>query len=102
MSWLDACDAALPDGSVVEATVAQMFVAVARAGDGWHAVELWCTHADCPLSDGRVEGRAIRCACHGALFDLVTGAPLEGPTDEPVRVFATRVTGGRVEVEVPG
>jgi 3-phenylpropionate/trans-cinnamate dioxygenase ferredoxin subunit len=59
-----------------------------------------CTHAECPLSDGWVEERAIRCACHGALFDLVTGEPLEGPAEEPVRVFATRVSGGRVEIDL--
>ena len=64
-------------------------------------MEAWCTHAECPLTDGWVEGTAIRCACHGSLFDLTTGAPLEGPAVEPVRIFATQVIGERVEIEVP-
>jgi len=100
MTWHDACDAALADGSVVEASAASTFVALARTGESWHAVELWCTHAECPLSDGWVEGAALRCACHGALFDLATGEPLEGPAECPVRVFPTRVRDGRVEVEL--
>ena len=44
---------------------------------------------------------AIRCPCHGSLFDLATGDVVEGPAEEPVRVFPTRVTGDRVEIEVP-
>lgn len=101
MTWVDAASASLPDGTVVGAATGDVRLALARVDGAWHAVETWCTHADCPLSDGWVEGAAIRCACHGSLFDLVTGEPLEGPAVEPVRVFPTRVAGDRVEVELP-
>jgi nitrite reductase/ring-hydroxylating ferredoxin subunit len=47
-----------------------------------------------------VEGVAIRCPCHGSLFDLVSEEPFEGPADEPVRGYRTRVVGDRVEVEM--
>ena len=101
MSWVDASEASLPDGTVVAVEAGGTLVALARAGGAWHAVEAWCTHAECPLTDGWVDDAAIRCACHGSLFDLATGEVLEGPAEEPVRVFATRVAGVRVEVELP-
>ena len=63
-------------------------------------MDSWCTHAECPLSDGWVEETAVRCACHGALFDLASGVPLEGPAEEAV-VVPTRVVGDRVEVDLP-
>ncbi len=100
MTWVDAADASLPDETVVAVDAAGTTVALARVDGAWHAVETWCTHAECPLSDGWVEGAAIRCACHGSLFDLATGAVLEGPAEAPVRVFATRVAGSRVEIDV--
>jgi nitrite reductase/ring-hydroxylating ferredoxin subunit len=100
MTWVDAAEASLPVDSVIAVEAGGTLVALARTGGGWHAVEAWCTHAECPLTDGWVEGTAIRCACHGTLFDLATGKPLEGPADEPVRVFATRVVEGRVEIEL--
>lgn len=100
MTWVDAASASLPDETVVGLTLAGTMVAVARVEGTWHAVEAWCTHAECPLSDGWVEGTAIRCPCHGSLFDLATGEALEGPAEEPVRVFSTRVAAGRVEVEL--
>ena len=50
------------------------------AGDRYVAFETWCTHAECPLGDGWLEGEAIRCACHGvALLARRTVPSLEGP-----------------------
>ena len=100
MTWIDAADASLPDETVVAVDAGRIAVALARVDGAWYAVETWCTHAECPLSDGWIEGAAIRCPCHGSLFDLATGDVLEGPADEPVRVFPTRVAGVRVEIGV--
>jgi 3-phenylpropionate/trans-cinnamate dioxygenase ferredoxin component len=100
MTWVDAADAEAPDESVLVVDVRGTLLALAKVDGAWHAVETWCTHAECPLSDGWIEGGAIRCPCHGSLFDLATGAVLEGPAEEPVRVLATRVVDGRVEIEL--
>lgn len=99
MTWVELADASLPDETLIDATVGDARIVLARAEGAWHAVETWCTHAECLLSDGWVEGAAIRCPCHGSLFDLATGEALEGPAVEPVRTFPTRVTAGRVEVD---
>jgi 3-phenylpropionate/trans-cinnamate dioxygenase ferredoxin subunit len=99
MSWVDAADAHRPDGTVAGVAAGETLLAVARVGDVWYAVEAWCTHAECPLTDGWVEARAIRCPCHGSLFALDTGEVLEGPAEEPLRTYPARVVGGRVEVE---
>jgi 3-phenylpropionate/trans-cinnamate dioxygenase ferredoxin subunit len=101
MTWVDVGDATAPDESVVAADVDGILLALAKSDGAWYAVETWCTHAECPLSDGWVEGASIRCPCHGSLFDLATGAVLEGPAEEPVRAFPTRVAAGRVEIELP-
>ncbi len=100
MTWVDAADACRPDGTVVGAAVGDTLLALARVDGAWYAVEAWCTHAECPLTDGWVEGDALRCPCHGSLFELASGAVREGPADEPLRTYPTRVVDGRVEVEV--
>ncbi len=92
----------LADGHLREAKAGELALAVARIGDRYVAFETWCTHEECPLSDGWLEGEAVRCACHGALFSLVNGVPLEGPATDPIRLFpARRTAGGRIEVEIP-
>jgi nitrite reductase/ring-hydroxylating ferredoxin subunit len=101
MTWVDVGEAARPDESVVAVDAGGTAIALAKVDGAWHALEAWCTHAECPLSDGWVEGAGLRCPCHGSLFDLATGEVLEGPADEPVRVFPTRVAAGRIEIELP-
>ena len=32
------------------------------------------------------------CPCHGSVFDVETGEPVEGPAVDPVPVFAARLT----------
>ena len=92
----------LADGDLREAEAGGLSLVVARSGDRYVAFETWCPHQECPLSDGWLEGEAIRCACHGALFSLADGAPLEGPATDPIRLFPVRLTtDGRIEAETP-
>ena len=102
MTWVDAAAAALPDESLVTVEAGDLSIVLAKAGGRWHALDAWCTHEECPLGDGWLEGEAIRCACHGALFSLADGAPLEGPATDPIRLFPVRLTtDGRIEAETP-
>jgi nitrite reductase/ring-hydroxylating ferredoxin subunit len=92
-----------PDASeeLLEARAGPLSVGLARVGGRWVAFDPWCPHAECLLTDGWLEGTAIRCACHGGLFDLETGVALAGPTDRPLRLYATRVVSGRLEGDLP-
>ena len=77
-------------------------VALARLDDGTVAAfEDLCTHEDCPLSTGELEGDRVVCLCHDSAFELATGAPVRGPADEPIRIFETRVGDGALEVLLP-
>ncbi len=101
MTWVDLGPADFADGELRDAVVGDLHLGLTRAGNAWHAFEVWCTHAECPLTDGWLEGAAVRCACHGALFDLETGTPLEGPAEDPISIFSVREVAGRVEAQVP-
>ena len=101
MIWVDLGSADFADGELRDAVVGDLHLGLTRAGNAWHAFEVWCTHAECPLTDGWLEGAAVRCACHGALFDLETGTPLEGPAGAPIRIFSVREVAGRVEAQLP-
>jgi 3-phenylpropionate/trans-cinnamate dioxygenase ferredoxin subunit len=76
-------------------------VALVRADDAVYAVEDCCSHEEYPLSEGWVEGHQIECALHGSRFDLLTGHPDVPPAVAPVRVFAVRVEGEDVLVDLP-
>lgn len=91
----------LADGELREATAGGLSLVVACVEGRYVAFETWCSHEECPLSDGWLEGEAIRCACHGALFSLTDGAALEGPALDPIIVFDVSITAdGRVVADV--
>jgi 3-phenylpropionate/trans-cinnamate dioxygenase ferredoxin subunit len=99
---VDLGPADLADGSLRTAIAGELALVVVRVGATYVAFEEWCPHAECPLSDGWLEGEAIRCACHGALFALTDGTPLEGPAVDPIVVFPAAVTHtGRIEADIP-
>jgi nitrite reductase/ring-hydroxylating ferredoxin subunit len=77
-------------------------IAVAHLEDGtWVAFDNSCTHEDCPLAEGDLEGDQIICHCHSSAFDVRTGEVLEGPADEPIQVYPVRIENGELQVEVP-
>jgi nitrite reductase/ring-hydroxylating ferredoxin subunit len=77
-------------------------IALARLDDGsWVAFDNSCTHEECPLSEGDLEGERVTCYCHGSEFDIRTGEVLEGPAEEPLSVYAVRIENGELQVEVP-
>ncbi len=91
----------LADGELREATAEGLSLVVAWVEGRYVAFETWCSHEECPLSDGWLEGEAIRCACHGALFSLTDGAALEGPALDPIVVVGASVTAdGRVVADI--
>ena len=62
------------------------------------AIEDVCTHDGAELTGGTIEGAEIICPRHGARFCLRTGEALTPPAYEPVRVFETKIEGGRLWV----
>ena len=75
-------------------------IAVANVGGSFHAFGNTCTHRQCFLALGVLEGTVVTCPCHGSQFDVTSGAVLRGPAVEPVRSYATRVEDNALEVAV--
>ena len=101
MSFVRACGVGdVASGSVAAVDVDGAGLAVVRDGDDWYAIDDECSHAAIPLSEGDVEGCEIECWLHGSRFDLRTGKPTGPPATEPVPVYAVRVEGDDVLVDV--
>jgi 3-phenylpropionate/trans-cinnamate dioxygenase ferredoxin subunit len=63
------------------------------------AVRDECPHSAFPLSQGQLlPGAKLECGWHGARFDCLTGAVLEGPADDPLVRFDVRAEAGGIWV----
>jgi 3-phenylpropionate/trans-cinnamate dioxygenase ferredoxin subunit len=92
--------AEIPDGEVRAFDTPTGRVAVAQVENRLFAFGDECTHAGCSLGEGTLDDRraTVECACHGSVFDVETGEPVEGPAVDPVPVYPVQTDGGWVEV----
>jgi 3-phenylpropionate/trans-cinnamate dioxygenase ferredoxin subunit len=92
--------AEIPDGELRAFETPAGRVAVAHVEHRLFAFGDECTHAGCSLAEGELDDReeSVECPCHGSVFDVTSGEPLEGPAVDPVPVFPVRTVDGWVEV----
>lgn len=75
-------------------------ILLCHTDEGVRAVGDVCPHALQPLAGSAVVGAVIRCAKHGAEFDLATGTPCNGVTGHSLRVYPVRIRDGRIQLGV--
>jgi len=93
----------LPEGSVLGVEVGGKSVCLANCEGEVYAFQDNCSHRDFPLSNGELDPEecAITCEWHGAQFDIRTGTPLCLPATKPIAIYACRVEGDDILVEIP-
>jgi nitrite reductase/ring-hydroxylating ferredoxin subunit len=90
----------VPVNDIVAVEVGGTRIAVANANGTFYAFDDTCTHEQCSLADGDLSGTTVTCMCHGAQFDVRTGAVLAPPAVLPVKAYRTRVDGDALQIEV--
>ena len=75
-------------------------IVVCRVNGELYALEDNCSHADTPLSEGRLRSHNLTCPLHGTSFDVRTGEHSGPPAYEGVPCFKVEVDGG-VAVALP-
>lgn len=85
------------EGTLKRVTIRDQEVVIARQEGSFYAVPDRCTHARYPLHDGELLPGKIKCAHHGATFDLKTGRPTM-PAIKKLRLYEATVADGRVVV----
>lgn len=88
------------EGMVRRFVVDGVEVAVARSGGRVYALDNYCTHLACHLSSGKVEDGGMVCLCHGSIFDLATGEPINPPATRPVKSYPAKEEDGQIYVAI--
>lgn len=69
--------------------------------DEVYASDGLCTHEHVHLAGGLLMGHLIECPKHNGRFDIRDGAPKRAPACVALKTYPARVTGGRIEVDLP-
>jgi 3-phenylpropionate/trans-cinnamate dioxygenase ferredoxin component len=92
--------AAVAEGALAAFDVGGARIAVANVRGTLHAFGDTCTHLQCSLAEGSLDGTVVTCACHGSQFDVTTGEVLRGPAQKPVQSYAARVENDALQIEI--
>lgn len=95
-----AADEVPPEGELARFEVNDTAVAVVNVGGALHGIGDTCTHAQCSLAEGDLEGTHVVCPCHMGTFDVLTGEVVAAPPREPEPVYAVRLDGDELQVEM--
>lgn len=74
-------------------------VTIYRLDDSWFATSDICTHQQCSLSEGEIDGDEVICECHGGAFDIRSGKATRMPCAIPVQTYPVRLSAGVIEVD---
>jgi 3-phenylpropionate/trans-cinnamate dioxygenase ferredoxin subunit len=94
----------VPEGEVRRFELDARPFAVANLGaEGFRVVDAICSHAHYYVDEGEldVDDQTVECPKHGSTFDLNTGRPRTLPATMPIEIFAVKIEGDDVMIEVP-
>ena len=92
---------AVPQSGLTKFDAGGYEIAVANVDGSFYAFSDVCPHLRCSLAEGELDGTTVKCICHGSRFDVTTGEVLRGPAKRSVQVYAVRVQGDALVVDVP-
>jgi 3-phenylpropionate/trans-cinnamate dioxygenase ferredoxin subunit len=90
----------VPANGMISVAVNGVRITVANVQGAYYAFDDECTHEQCSLAEGDLAGTTLTCMCHGAQFDVRSGAVLAPPAVVPVKVYRTRIDGDALHIEV--
>jgi 3-phenylpropionate/trans-cinnamate dioxygenase ferredoxin subunit len=75
-------------------------ISIARVKGRLYAFDDLCTcsREACPLSAGLLTGTTIMCQCHGSRFDITTGAVINGPATQALKMYEMQEVGGSIQI----
>lgn len=88
------------DGKMKAFNVSGKQITIANVDGEYLAFADACTHAQCSLAGGILEGHTLTCYCHGAQFDVKTGKVLAPPAPSPISIYKLKVEGEDILVEM--
>jgi cytochrome P450/nitrite reductase/ring-hydroxylating ferredoxin subunit len=89
-----------PAGTLRRVDVGERGVCLARTDDGWLAFDDTCTHEECSLAEGELDGEVVICPCHGSEFDVRTGDVVTPPALDPLPIYEAREDAGKLFVRL--
>jgi nitrite reductase/ring-hydroxylating ferredoxin subunit len=91
---------ALTPGTMTAVVLNNISLLIANVNGEYYAMGDICTHMGCNISDGELKGETVECPCHGSVFNVKTGAVVNGPAGKAELSFPLTVYGDKIMVDI--
>lgn len=75
-------------------------IVIANIDGEYMAFDGTCTHQQCSLAGGFLDGYTLTCYCHGAQFDVKKGDVLAPPATIPLKIYKVTLEGDTFTLEM--
>lgn len=90
----------IENGKMKAYTISGKQITIANTDGEYLAFDDTCSHAQCSLAGGYLDGYTLTCYCHGGQFDVKTGEVLAPPPTSPISTYRVKVEGEDILVEI--
>lgn len=90
----------IPEGKMKEFRINGKVITIANTDGEFLAFDGVCTHAQCSLAGGFLDGFTLTCYCHGGMFDIKSGEVLAPPPPAPLTVYNLKIEGDDLLIEI--
>lgn len=88
------------NGKMKAFSVSGKQITIANTDGEYLAFDDTCSHAQCSLAGGYLDGYTLTCYCHGAQFDITSGEVLAPPAPSPIQTYKVKVEGENILIEI--
>lgn len=91
----------IPKGKKIKVEVKNKEIMLVNVDGKIYAIDNICSHEECGLNEGDLEGFVITCPCHGAKYDVRNGDGMkETPWGSGQDSYEVKVDGKNVFVKI--
>ena len=87
-------------GEIKAVELGEDSVLIANLDEEFYAVANHCGESPLPLTFSRLEGATLICSWHGCRYDMRTGARIDEPDFDRLRVYPVKVRDGQIHIAV--
>lgn len=90
----------IENGKMKAFSVSDKQITIANTDGEYLAFDDNCSHAQCSLAGGYLDGYTVTCYCHGGQFDVKTGKVLAPPPTSSISVYNVKIAGEDILIEI--
>jgi 3-phenylpropionate/trans-cinnamate dioxygenase ferredoxin subunit len=86
------------EGEMRSVELGGKIVTIVHSGKDFFAFDDTCSHKQCSLSGGTLEGVEVICPCHGGKFNVKTGEAAALPAVAPIKTYPVMVEDNTIKI----